>query len=271
MDTIDLSSWGDFEQWMSSFVRAGRQATGDTYVSKLLFRGQPDSAWQLTTTLERYVDRPVSMYQYYRALYRTSPQVETFTGENWEKTLIPLREYDQWTSSDKSPLQVSGDFPGYAYFVYLRHHGFPSPLLDWTRSPYVAAYFAFREPRPLESRVAIFAFCEWIMGHKTFSGDQPFITGLHPYVRGQRRHFQQQSQYTVCARRRDDTLWYACHEDTFALKEPNQDVLQKITIPASERMLVLRRLEQYNINAFSLFGSEESLMETMALREIHTI
>jgi hypothetical protein len=28
-------------------------------------------------------------------------------------------------------------------------------------------------------------------------------------------------------------------------------------------------LEQYNINAFSLFGSEESLMETISLREIY--
>src|SRR5579871_975887 len=36
-------------------------------------------------------------------------------------------------------------FPGYDYMAYLRHHGFPSPLLDWTRSPYVAAFFAFRD------------------------------------------------------------------------------------------------------------------------------
>jgi len=32
---------------------------------------------------------------------------------------------------------------------------------------------------------------------------------------------------------------------------------------------VLRILDGYNISALSLFGSEESLMETMALREIY--
>jgi hypothetical protein len=32
---------------------------------------------------------------------------------------------------------------GYKYFVCLRHYGFPSPLLDWSRSPYFAALFAF--------------------------------------------------------------------------------------------------------------------------------
>ena len=37
----------------------------------------------------------------------------------------------------------------------------------------------------------------------------------------------------------------------------------------SERAKVLKRLDQHNLNAFSLFGSEESLMDTMALRTWH--
>ncbi len=34
-------------------------------------------------------------------------------------------------------------------------------------------------------------------------------------------------------------------------------------------MKVLKMLDSYNINALSLFGSAEDLMEAMALREIH--
>jgi hypothetical protein len=45
-----------------------------------------------------------------------------------------------------------------------------------------------------------------------------------------------------------------------------QDVLEKFEIPASERKKVIGRLDAFNLNASSLFGSEESLMETLATR-----
>ncbi len=39
-------------------------------------------------------------------------------------------------------------------------------------------------------------------------------------------------------------------------------------MPSSERRKVLCLLDRYNLNAFSLLGSEESLMESVALREL---
>ncbi|HEV7959627.1 MAG TPA: hypothetical protein VGP01_01245, partial [Rhizomicrobium sp.] len=43
--------------------------------------------------------------------------------------------------------------------------------------------------------------------------------------------------------------------------------IYKINIPATERLKVLGMLDVHNLNAFSLFGSEEGLMQTLARRE----
>ena len=58
------------------------------------------------------------------------------------------------------------------------------------------------------------------------------------------------------------------HEDVFAENKEDQDKLLKFYIPISERDKILNKLEQRNINAYSLFESEESLMETLSFKEI---
>jgi len=142
-------------------------------------------------------------------------------------------------------------------------------MIDWTSSPYVAAYFAFRRVSSTIEKVSIYVFLESTseIGLKSGSSNEPGIIRFGPYVKTDRRHFIQQSEYTICILH--DGKWrYVPHEKAFARCEPDQDLLWKLNIPYSERLKVLRLLDSYNINALSLFGSAESLMETMALREI---
>jgi hypothetical protein len=115
----------------------------------------------------------------------------------------------------------------------------------------------------------IYAYCEYTEGHKSGSATEPKIIGLGHNVRSHRRHFQQQSEYTVCHIFRGGKHCYASHQDVFARNDADQDELWKFNIPTSERAKILKRLEQYNINAFSLVGSEDSLMETLSVREIY--
>lgn len=272
METITLTSWEEFETRVADLnrkrsdrLRAQRERKAELYISDYLFRGQSNSSWGLCTTLERYAGKLLTLVEYYRIVCATKPQIETFTGTEWK---IPsVSEYEEIL--DKSGLLPLGPIPAYEYFAYLRHHGFPSPLLDWTLSPYVAAYFAFRDvPAPANASASIYAYCEWTAGHKSASSDNPEIHGLGRYVRSHRRHFLQQCEYTVCSIGRGGSRSYAHHDEAFAGNKEDQDELWKFNIPVSERSKVLERLDQYNINAYSLFGSDDSLMETLALREI---
>jgi hypothetical protein len=47
-----------------------------------------------------------------------------------------------------------------------------------------------------------------------------------------------------------------------------QDSIWKINIPASEKDKVLAFLDRFNLNAYSLFGTEEGLLELLAFREL---
>ena len=155
----------------------------------------------------------------------------------------------------------------YEYTSHLRHHGFPSPLLDWTISPYIAAYFAFKDITDSQDDVAIYAYVEGAGYGKSGWGNEPKITALGPLVRTHQRHFLQRSRYTICTQDDGTDIRYALHEQVFERADKDQDLLWKFVLPASERQKVLRFLDRINIRSFSLFGSEESLMESLALQE----
>lgn len=114
----------------------------------LLFRGQANSDWKLRTTLDRTAKRDLLFSAYYQLICgRMGPEVKTFAG-------VDVPEYDSKASTKfcDRELLMNFEFPPmdlYRYMVYLRHFGFPSPLLDWSRSPYVAAFLAWRQGCPL--------------------------------------------------------------------------------------------------------------------------
>jgi hypothetical protein len=257
-------SWEEFK------VRAA-ELTEKAGGSKLLFRGQASSIWDLQTTLERS-EHTVEISDYYELIFRIRTEVQTYTGQNWSDIpgLDEIQSKLRGGYDSFSRLMTFGSFPHYAYMAYLRHHGFPSPLLDWSASRFVAAYFAFREPRGED--VAIFAFRERdASGMKLGGDDEPAITQLGPYVLGPKRHFAQQSQYTVCTMWEPNEPYFSNHSKVCrpydATAEFQQDVVFKFVLPRSERRTVLNELQMYNLNAFSLFGSEESLMESLSIRE----
>jgi hypothetical protein len=193
---------------------------------------------------------------------RVAPQIASLTGTPWR---LEHDAYDQWLAKPLVDTHLI-NVPGYDLMVYLRHHGFPSPLLDWSRSPWVAAYFAFRNVLASSKKVAIFAYVDTLTGARTFVAGQARIHTMGPFVTTHKRHFLQQCEYTVCAAANPWT--FQPYASALVGERHHQDLVWKIELPASERADALKALESHNLNAYSLYPSDEALMETLAARHI---
>ncbi len=267
MEAIEIPNWETFEQRVKE-LRA--QYTKET--SPLLFRGQGNSQWPLTTTLERSGAEHMLFREYYTLICASMrPEVRTFAhvdvpafNPEWCAHYF-LRPDLLYEIGEVFPIEL------YRYMAYLRHFAFPSPLLDWSRSPFIAAFFAFRdEPsggKP-EKR-SIFAYCERPEGEKGAALWKPQIRAIGPYVETHERHFRQRCDYTICGSFDENYGWrFDSHQAVFDTQQhARQDRLWRFDLPSTERAKVLSALSDYNLNAFSLFGSEESLLETLWLRE----
>lgn len=265
MKLIETSGWEDFQRKLEK-IREVEKSKG--HATEFLFRGAADSAWPLKTTLERAGWEDVSISRYYDLIFGLKPQVESYTSRKWE-TSPPqeiqkmLGDFDTWRRCEFPTPEI------YSYMIYLRHHGFPSPLLDWTRSPHVAAFFAFRSAlRPSDENVSIFAFSEMPESFHVCGNSDPCVRRTGEHVSTHRRHFLQQSDYTMCAIFKSGPWQFANHETVFSQNNEKQDILWKFNIPWAERTKILKELDAYNLNASSLFESEESLMETLAFRTL---
>ena len=251
--TKTLESWEDFEGEVASLAEKPLHL-------QPLFRGQkPERSkaksewhWPLDTSLEKYGAADYSVEAYYRDLLAAAQVIETVTGKKWELS----GAFEQDDGHSFSP-------QGYRFMTFLRQNGFPSPLLDWSRSPYVAAFFAFQRADPdVGEFVAIFEYLE-DTGCKEICPGEATIRRCGSWIGTDKKHFLQQSDYTVCRKKKDGTLLYARHGEVFQRGEEEQDILTRYLIPVSERKRVLQKLRLMNITPYSLFESTESLLETL--------
>jgi len=158
-----------------------------------------------------------------------------------------------------------------AFLNRAQHHGYPTPLLDWTYSPYVAAFFAYQHITNAASgsageneKVRIFMldqeawrnawepllFLEFPRLHVTVGDFLAFEN---------ERLIPQQAASVVT--NVDDIEWYISSRETDTKK-----YLQAIDLPVLQRKEVICDLDRMGITAGSLFPGLDGACEELRER-----
>ena len=231
-----LWTWDRFKQKVSSFE-----------AKQFVFRGQKDNTWRLRSSffrsgranLERFLNNDVADLQ--KAFSAVSNHV--------------------FNLADKLH---------YGAFLNLaQHHGYPTPLLDWTWSPYVAAFFAFHQlsKNPVgrkrgHVRIYKFDIAKWqnLQRAEKIFPIWPNVSVLDALAFGNPRAIPQQSISTTS--NVDDIETYIENVED----RESQKYIEVFDLSMSQRSRVMRELALMGITAGSLFPGLDGVCESLKER-----
>jgi FRG domain len=232
-----VKDWGTFKEYVDSLK-----------TKRFLFRGQ-DGPWRLRTSFHR----------------TGRADIGRFLNED----IRVLRNHLSQRTKHFFNLDVPDELG--AFFNLVQHHGYPTPLLDWTNSPYVAAFFAFRHVRKGGDhkfptvRIHVFDQALWKAEqpqvlHLSFPGSNVSVAEFIAIEN--ERMIPQQAVSTLS--NVDDIESYIGSKET-----ADKKYVFAIDLPASERDRVVRDLSYMGITAGSLFPGLDGACEELRERNFN--
>lgn len=217
--------------------------------SNWAFRGERDERWPLFSSLSRYL-RAFGVHP------RAWPEQESRILRIFKRKAHQFLE---------KPPDIDDDFQ---WLALMQHHGAPTRLIDFTWSPYVAAFFALE--RSTSDGVV------WALNKKRVDIGRPSmdprIAGNFPryFLKGNRRFIWMGEPHTMNSR-------LIAQSGTFAVPGvldlpveeilANQDqsnILAKITLTNPVRETAMRELYRMNITNATLFPDLDGLARSLA-------
>jgi hypothetical protein len=214
---------------------------------RYIFRGQERAVWRLRTSFHR----------------AGRANLERFLNEDVPRLHKHLSARTTHVFDMRKPEEHG------AFVSLAQHHGYPTPLLDWIRSAFVGAYFAYRKLRnsvaikaSLDQKVRIFVFDRDGWGGEVIQINRlapavPHLSFLDALAIENTRMIPQQALSTIT--NVDDIESYIRHVEHVRKKS----YLQVIDLPARERPIVMKDLYQMGITAGTMFPGLDGVCEAL--------
>jgi hypothetical protein len=257
-----ISSWIEFTGIVDSL------ASAEPNVARYVFRGHENADWKLTPTLHRTL--PDLMFD--SAL--NSEMFAYYTFHN--NVLRFLRSEDIPPHLPMQPLME--------WWAMMQHYNTPTRLLDWTRSPYVAAYFAACSNWDVDGAVYVLSrsplipkfdlTTKSVLAQKPTSLDYNKLLLSKDADKNIRLYFPQRQTERFASQQGafiySDNICTNIHQvtmelcDNYQKEHPDKVGLLKLLLPAEEKRKFMIKLRVLNINAQTLFPGVDGLGRQIA-------
>jgi hypothetical protein len=231
---LALNSWEEMKRDLVAMLFGQEPFRSGRY----LFRGCGDAGWTLSSSFDR--------------------QFGFLPGEKrmaiWASL---LQEFRESCAEHGVAREIVADDK--ALLAFAQHHGLPTRLLDWSLSPYVAAFFAFRQA--LRTPDATRQVALWILDARSSAWSAEMgVELVAPMAFGNFRLRNQSGRFTY-ARTPHLTL-----EEYVSFVPTDGSPLTQVTMPSTEAVRAMPDLEAMGANATNLFPDWEGLAEGVAIR-----
>lgn len=229
VETIQLDSWAEFKNILTAYSALDQSRKG-----QLVFRGHTDSTWDLKATIDR---------------------LREFSSNEERKAFLNrlLGEFKRCAAGLGATLPPSTQ--DLSWELLARHYGLATTVLDWTQSPWIAAYFAFEDTISLSAEcVAIWCLDREIFATKAIPEIE--IVDDESLLSENVRAIEQGGLFMQIRQIEQNAVDYL---------EPN---IYKWEIPSRDGRIALKELDDMGINRRNLFRDLESAALTAARRVI---